>query len=260
MATKRPQNKCGNCGNTWYPRGKDVSSRCPECRSADVDVVPSHGLESVGLVIGAGLLFMCCCAWPYNLLFGPPKNAEVAQSPHAPREREQPSRPVKVVTRQPPTDPRTKATTPPTRMTESPDPLPTPTIDDAKRFADVGGWGRGHDGSDLSARVSDEPSGSYIPKVKQEPPPVLTLNGSEFAPIAMATDGTNLAYYVAAVANKNNTVIHQMKDGKTLYLVTEPVSVVVESRTPKAVYVRVQDGKHTGKLMAVSPSVVPDAK
>lgn len=31
--TKRPQNRCGRCGDTWYPRGSNVSSKCPKCGS-----------------------------------------------------------------------------------------------------------------------------------------------------------------------------------------------------------------------------------
>lgn len=30
--TKRPLNGCENCGYTWFPRGHDRSSRCPNCR------------------------------------------------------------------------------------------------------------------------------------------------------------------------------------------------------------------------------------
>ena len=45
--TKRPQNKCGKCGYTWYPRGKSVSLKCPSCGSAKV------GLAGPGLLGGA---------------------------------------------------------------------------------------------------------------------------------------------------------------------------------------------------------------
>jgi len=34
--TKRPLNQCGSCGYTWYPRGKDVSLRCPRCANQSV--------------------------------------------------------------------------------------------------------------------------------------------------------------------------------------------------------------------------------
>jgi hypothetical protein len=36
--TKRPQNACRQCGDTWYPRGKDVSHCCPRCGSNDVEL------------------------------------------------------------------------------------------------------------------------------------------------------------------------------------------------------------------------------
>lgn len=30
-STLRPQNFCGNCGHSWFPRGTDYSPRCPNC-------------------------------------------------------------------------------------------------------------------------------------------------------------------------------------------------------------------------------------
>lgn len=38
MATKRNQNGCGGCGYTWFPRGKNRSSKCPQCGSGSVVV------------------------------------------------------------------------------------------------------------------------------------------------------------------------------------------------------------------------------
>jgi hypothetical protein len=32
----RPLNRCRACGDTWHPRGQDVSDRCPTCGSAKV--------------------------------------------------------------------------------------------------------------------------------------------------------------------------------------------------------------------------------
>lgn len=55
-ATKRPQNKCKACGNTWYPRGKNISSKCPNCGSKDVSVVWSWGGVAALLVVG-GVIF-----------------------------------------------------------------------------------------------------------------------------------------------------------------------------------------------------------
>lgn len=36
MATKRDENCCLSCGRTWFPRGQDLSDRCPSCKSEDV--------------------------------------------------------------------------------------------------------------------------------------------------------------------------------------------------------------------------------
>lgn len=37
--TKRPENKCLDCRNTWFPRGKDLSDKCPSCGSRHVGMV-----------------------------------------------------------------------------------------------------------------------------------------------------------------------------------------------------------------------------
>ncbi len=39
--TKRPQNRCPECSYTWYPRGKNVSLKCPKCGSGNVKKVGS---------------------------------------------------------------------------------------------------------------------------------------------------------------------------------------------------------------------------
>ena len=52
--TKRAQNKCKSCGNTWYPRGKNLSNKCPNCGSKAVSINWSWGgLAAVVLVGGA---------------------------------------------------------------------------------------------------------------------------------------------------------------------------------------------------------------
>lgn len=40
MATKRPLNKCNNCNYTWYPRGRNLSRKCPRCHSRNVNYAP----------------------------------------------------------------------------------------------------------------------------------------------------------------------------------------------------------------------------
>ena len=35
-ATKRMQNRCKDCGYTWYPKGKNLSRQCPNCGSKNV--------------------------------------------------------------------------------------------------------------------------------------------------------------------------------------------------------------------------------
>ena len=38
MTTKRPQNRCLDCGDTWHPRGRNLSHQCPFCRSSNVEI------------------------------------------------------------------------------------------------------------------------------------------------------------------------------------------------------------------------------
>lgn len=55
-ATKRPLNKCGSCGHTWYPKGRSLSVRCPECRSTDTKKAGA-GVGAVVLVLAALAIF-----------------------------------------------------------------------------------------------------------------------------------------------------------------------------------------------------------
>ncbi|ABR91827.1 Uncharacterized conserved protein [Janthinobacterium sp. Marseille] len=48
-ATKRSQNKCLDCKYTWYPKGKDLSARCPECASVNVTYAGTGLLGKLGL-------------------------------------------------------------------------------------------------------------------------------------------------------------------------------------------------------------------
>lgn len=50
-ATKRSQNKCKKCGYTWYPRGKNISLKCPNCGSSEVSIVgPGCGTFILGAI------------------------------------------------------------------------------------------------------------------------------------------------------------------------------------------------------------------
>ena len=46
--TLRRQNECKSCGYTWYPRGKDISLKCPKCRSGSVGF---SGLGIIGSIV-----------------------------------------------------------------------------------------------------------------------------------------------------------------------------------------------------------------
>lgn len=46
-------NRCQECGNTWFPRGFDLSRKCPKCHSPDVDFT---GRIYLGMLVAIALL------------------------------------------------------------------------------------------------------------------------------------------------------------------------------------------------------------
>lgn len=62
--SERPQNFCRSCGYTWYPKGSDLSLRCPHCKSPATAIVPpAEGVNEGGclkgcLTVGLGLSFL----------------------------------------------------------------------------------------------------------------------------------------------------------------------------------------------------------
>lgn len=47
--TKRPLNECRDCGKRWFPRGQNLSPRCPNrrCDSTDIDLSSTIFLEDL---------------------------------------------------------------------------------------------------------------------------------------------------------------------------------------------------------------------
>jgi hypothetical protein len=58
--TLRPQNRCEGCGYTWYPRGKDLSARCPDCGSTRTALVRVNLAVLLGCLLGIGIPFLLC--------------------------------------------------------------------------------------------------------------------------------------------------------------------------------------------------------
>lgn len=55
---QRLLNRCQNCGHAWFPRGFDLSRRCPNCGGEDVDFTGRFYLAIlVVFAIGAGILW-----------------------------------------------------------------------------------------------------------------------------------------------------------------------------------------------------------
>lgn len=60
MATKRSQNKCRDCKYTWYPKGKNLSLKCPGCGGTNVGYAGMGLFGQMGLgalVIGGFMIF-----------------------------------------------------------------------------------------------------------------------------------------------------------------------------------------------------------
>ena len=61
MSTKRSLNKCAKCYHTWYPRGKELSVRCPECASTEVSYAGSGFLwKTLATIIFFGFFIVTC--------------------------------------------------------------------------------------------------------------------------------------------------------------------------------------------------------
>ena len=58
--TKRPKNRCGDCRNTWFPKGKDLSDKCPRCGSDATEIDPTQmyatliGIAVVAVIAAIG--------------------------------------------------------------------------------------------------------------------------------------------------------------------------------------------------------------
>lgn len=49
--TRRPQNICKSCGHTWYPRGSNISLKCPNCGSMNTGVKPVNNVYLILLYL-----------------------------------------------------------------------------------------------------------------------------------------------------------------------------------------------------------------
>ena len=59
--TKRPRNRCKDCGDTWFPKGRNISNRCPNCGSSNV-VLAGCGCRCLGAIVLL-LIIGACGVW-----------------------------------------------------------------------------------------------------------------------------------------------------------------------------------------------------
>ena len=90
MRTKRPQNQCSDCAYSWFPKGKSLSNRCPNCGSQNVMIAPGCiGLlfnlvgwiiRKISSILVVGILLIIA-AVVFVLVRSPDKSGETNSSP-----------------------------------------------------------------------------------------------------------------------------------------------------------------------------------
>ncbi len=66
--TDRPQNGCETCGHTWFPRGSDLSAKCPRCGSQNVTIIPTY--QPFGCVVLIAMSLVIATAAQVVVAFG----------------------------------------------------------------------------------------------------------------------------------------------------------------------------------------------
>ena len=68
--TLRTQNTCLECDYTWFPRGKELSHKCPRCGSENIDYVRVEAaqegegcLSKIGGALGLAFLVAIGFSW-----------------------------------------------------------------------------------------------------------------------------------------------------------------------------------------------------
>lgn len=133
----RPQNRCRNCNYTWFPRGKNLSNKCPNCGAGSVELVPVPA--SAGSCGCLGLLVVLVALYAVAKLPGCPSPPRSAPAPTTPDQPAQPQ--VRRVT--PPKEPERPSPTSHTErgpVPERPDSIARRHIDKARRHASALEW------------------------------------------------------------------------------------------------------------------------
>ena len=56
--TKRVQNRCKGCGDTWFPKGRNLSHKCPNCGSRNVTYAGCGCCGCLALLVASGIAAM----------------------------------------------------------------------------------------------------------------------------------------------------------------------------------------------------------
>jgi hypothetical protein len=88
---QRPRNICRYCSYTWYPRGHDLSRRCPRCGRLNVGIDPTW-MATGGGGCGAAVILLSICIWVYCCGGGSKRHAAPGRVAPA-QQREQGGRP-----------------------------------------------------------------------------------------------------------------------------------------------------------------------
>lgn len=245
--SKRPQNICGPHGHTWFPRGKDVSTRCPVCGSPDVRLLFAPPSRAVGsppattfalgcLVLVSAIVLAGGVVAGVKLLGNRSGKADHRKLSDVVGPTQ--SDPVPL-----PTD-SGSSLTPTTRRTQ--------TIQENSYENVEGGIARS--GPSDSFAVAANKGGVGMSYEKRSPNPVFLLSGSDAHPIPMAVDGTVLGMYIRAASRSDYKSTEFMLSSGNVLLARTAVEVSLESQSDSAAYVRIREGKYAGKLLAVEPT------
>jgi hypothetical protein len=237
--TKRPLNRCRACGDTWYPRGRSVSNRCPRCGSADVaiDLTGLYVLGGCAAVLLSGCVLFMCVGFVGQLFGVKPRDQQVAVKPTGQDHVAVPAQP-HTAPADPPNHPPSSPTTPRDDRAGTPKSAPSPRA--AEPPVVRGELKPAHGPTNLAKST---------PKPAPDPTYVITPG---VTPVPLAITFQGLERYLAASANDDKAAMDVLVKGEVGFLIDKPTEATHLSPGIKGTtYVRVAEGPHAGKAFVV---------